>query len=212
MAKKGKVSHEIVPALVAKVRQGEGVSVDASAMPIIAPGGLPAVALKFDLAKARVPDRRYAADACAIATAHGVIKIMFGQERIDGKGWRTLLVVNMPIPGVQAFLATLTNISNPTLEEVAANLHLADETLSAKASEPEFPNQVASLTANLGLFAVANTEACLDLYHASAFAVAAVSGSRKLSVDPVVRIDMRTQLFIALFSALRAACNAPDRN
>ena len=110
---------------------------------------------------------------------------MFGQERVDGEGWRTLLIIELTESAAERFLVSAMQGGKPSFEEVVTNLNLQPEPLSATVSEPSLPNQVASLVANLGLVAVADREACIDFYHASAFALSAVQQSHKLSVDPV---------------------------
>jgi len=167
----------------------------------VAPNGHNGITFTTDLSKAKVPDRRYAADVCALTRSRGFVKIMFGQERVDEEGWRTLLVITMSDTSVERFLASTQMATTPTFYELAANMNLTPQPLS-KAREPSQPNQAAALVANLGLVAAANGEACIDFYHASAFAVASVA-SQKLSVDPVVRVDLSAGLLLGLLNGLR---------
>ena len=189
------------PVSVQKSRPGEGYTIDVTATSVVAPNGYQAVTFSTDLSKAKVPDRRYAADVCAISRSQGFVKIMFGQERVDDDGWRTLLVIRMSDMAVERFLANTRTATNPTFDELAAAMNLAPQPLS-KAHEPSQPNQAAALVANLGLVAAASGEACIDFYHASAFAVAIVT-SQKLSVDPVVRVDLSASLLLGLLNGLR---------
>lgn len=177
-------------------------------MAVTGPGGIPAKAIAVDLSKAKVPDRRYAADVCSIVRSHGTIKIMFGQDRVDGSGWRTLLVVGMSEVSVSRFVASLLEMK-PSIDEVGLASKIVAESLSTNVSEPSQPNQVASLVANLGLVAIADTEACIDFYHASAFALGAVAG-RKMEVEAVVRVDLRAPLLLGLFAALRDLAIPPS--
>ena len=185
-----------------KLRQGEGVPIDISVINAIGTSGVLGVGL--DLSRARVPDRRYAADACSIVRARGSVKLMFGQERVDGQGWRTLLVIAMNETAIVQFLQAVSAMTNPTLEQIVAASNLQAEPLSEKVTEPGQPNQAISLIANLGILAISGTEACMDFYHVSAFALGALRGATKTAVDPVVRVDLRTTLLLGLISALRA--------
>ena len=185
-----------------KVRQGEGVPIDVA---VINPtGASDMLGVGLDLSRARVPDRRYAADACSIARAHGSVKLMFGQDRVDGEGWRTLLVVGMSDAAIFQILRSVAEMKNPTLEQIVAAANLQAEPLSERVSEPEQPNQAVSLIANLATIAIAGTEACIDFYHLSAFAVGALRGANKTAVDPVVRVDLRASLLLGLVAALGA--------
>ena|ERR1039457_1758678 len=188
---------------VPKLRPGEGVPISVSVTAVVRADGQAGAAIEMDLSKAKVPDRRYAADVCAIARVRGTVKIMFGQERVDGKGWRTLLVIEMSEPAVSRFVASAEQMKNPTLDEIAKFAKIQPEALSTNVSEPSQPNQAASLFANLGLVAISDREACIDFYHASAFAMGAVQHTRTMAVDPVVRVDLRASLLIGVLAGLR---------
>jgi len=181
-----------------KIRQGEGFAIDVSVM-----GSGGELGVGIDLSKARVPDRRYAADVCALARVHGTVKMMFGQERVDGQGWRSLLVIEMSESSASQLVESMSEMKNPTLDEIAQAASLNAEELSAKASEPGHPNQAIALSANLALVAVSANEACIDFYHASPFAMGVARVARKLAVDPVVRVDLRSTLLLGLLISLR---------
>lgn len=200
MSKHGRAKSE---AAVFKVRPGEGVSIDVSVLSVPGLGGQLGTAVTMDLSKAKVPDRRYAADVCAVRRIRGTVKIMFGQERVDGQGWRTLLVVEMSELAVNRFLESCDQMKNPTFEEMVKSSKYGLEVLSTNVSEPSQPNQAASLFANLGLVAISDNEACIDFYHASAFSMGAIQQSQKIAVDPVVRIDLRASLLFGLIAGLR---------
>ncbi len=188
---------------VPRLRQGEGVTIDVSVSAIPGLDGNPAMSVLMDLTKAKVPDRRYAADVCAIRRIHGTVKVMFGQERVDGQGWRTLLVIEMSELAVSRFVDSFEQMKNPTMDEIIGHSKYQADALSTNVSEPSQPNQAASLFANLGLVAISDNEACIDFYHASAFSLGAVQHSQKMAVDPVVRIDLRSSLLFGLIAGLR---------
>ncbi len=144
--------------------------IDVTTASVAGADGQLGVALGVDLSKAQVPDRRYAADVCSVARVRGTVKVMFGQERVDGSGWRTLLVIEMSEVAISQFLQSVDSMKNPTLEQIAAGSNFQPEELT-EASEPTQPNQAVSLVANLVLTAFAGNEACIDFYHMSPFAV-----------------------------------------
>lgn len=176
--------------------------IDVTTASVAGADGQLGVALGVDLSKAQVPDRRYAADVCSVARVRGTVKVMFGQERVDGSGWRTLLVIEMSEVAISQFLQSVDSMKNPTLEQIAAGSNFQPEELT-EASEPTQPNQAVSLVANLVLTAFAGNEACIDFYHMSPFAVGVVAHTHKLAVEPVVRVDLRSSLLFGLLASLR---------
>jgi hypothetical protein len=50
---------------------------------------------------------------------------------------------------------------------------------------------------------MSNKEACLDFYQASPFAIGNVQKSHRLALDPVVRVDLRSSLFLSMIAGLR---------
>jgi hypothetical protein len=199
MAKQGRSKSAVA---VPRPRPGEGVNIDVSLLAVPGTDGK-AKAIMMDLSKAKVPDRRYAADVCAIRGIRGTVKIMFGQERVDGNGWRTLLVIEMSEMAVSRFLESCDEMKNPSYDEIVSHSRYKAEALSTNVSEPSQPNQAASLFANLGLVAISDNESCIDFYHASAFSLGAVPHTHKMAVDPVVRIDLRSTLLFGLITGLR---------
>lgn len=69
------------PVAVVRLRPGEGVSIDVSTSVIVGPNGQPGTAIAFDLSKAKVPDRRYAADVCSVARIRGAVKLVLPGAR-----------------------------------------------------------------------------------------------------------------------------------
>lgn len=157
--------------------------------------------LGFNPGGIEVPDRRYTADTCAMSENRGTLKIIFAQERVDGSGWRSLLVVHMSREAVARFLATLKQMESPSLEEIAAAARIDAEPLATKFNEP---GQAIALSANLVLLAVSGNESCLDFYQASPFSMMTVVASRKLALEPVVRVDLRTSLLLSLIDGFRS--------
>lgn len=144
----------------------------------------------IDVSKAPVPQRRYAAELCAIVHDKFEARLIFGQRCLVGEELESALVVRMTLKALREFSESLLVMN---IESMQADLQLPDEELTTITSHP---NQTASMVANLVSVAIADHETCLDFYHASAFAIAKIQKQHKLEVEPIVRVDIRTSLFI----------------
>lgn len=182
------------------VRPGEGDAIDVVVDHFVTADGTSVATFGFDPSRAPVPDRKYTADACSMLESRGTIKLLFAQEKIDGSGWRSVLVVQLSREATGRFLAMLDAIQGPSLAEIAEAAKIGCEALVTKPSEPE---QAIALSANLAVVALSGHEACLDFYQASPFAIGAVLKSKKLAVDPVVRVDLRSSLLFGLIQGIR---------
>lgn len=78
--------------------------------------------------------------------------------------------------------------------ELKTQLKLPDDPLVTINTKP---HHMANAIANICSVAVAGYETCLDFYHASAFAMRKAQSQTALDVEPVVRVDMRTSLFVS---------------
>ncbi|MHB8814464.1 MAG: hypothetical protein ACYDAE_14500 [Steroidobacteraceae bacterium] len=153
-----------------------------------------------NLAAASVPDRKYVADVCSISYQRETVKIIFAQERFDGKGLRSAIVIHMSPRAVVQMLDMFDGHLKEGFEENAKSEHVLPEAMSSFESEPP---QVAALSANLAIAAATGREACMDFYQASPFAVGTAAQSRKLAVDGVVRVELSTALLLGLVEDLR---------
>ena len=183
-------------------RPGEGVFLDAVVNTFVGTDGKTIAQMGINLAAAQVPDRKYYADICGITSFRGTVKLMFGQERVNSTELRSLLVVQMSEDSVGRFLSTIDQVKNPTFLEAAASAtsKFELEPLTTKITEPV---QAIALPANLVFCGVSGTDACADFYQASPFAIGNVMKSKRLALDPVVRVDLRTSLFLSLIEGLR---------
>ena len=182
-------------------REGEGVEVDVVIDQFLASDGSKVTNIGINLGAAQVPDRRYVADACAVSMAHGTVKIMFGQERIDGSAWRSLVLVQMSAASASRFLGTLSQPGSPVADPNNPSRQFGIELLASNVKEPD---QAIALSANLAVVAINESEACLDFYQASPFSLSGAVETKKLALDPVVRIDLRSSLFFGLIDGLRS--------
>lgn len=151
----------------------------------------------LDLSSAPVPQRRYAADICTVTFANNEAKLIFAQCCILGLALDSALVIRMSSHAIVMFAESLRGIRNPSVEELAQRLNIAPESLTSITSKPA---QTANMVANICSVAVSGHEACLDFYHASAFASKKAETTNALEVEAIVRVDMRTSLFLPLIS------------
>ena len=192
------------PTLVSRAvsRPGEGTLIDIVLDHFVATDGSQVANIGLNLGAAQVPDRKYVADACALTSARGTVKLMFGQERVDGKGWRSLVLVQMTTESVSRFLGALLQAGGPLTVPNPLAAKYGVETLTQDVIEPE--GQAIALGANLAIVGISDNEACVDFYQASPFSLGAAMQSKKLALDPVVRIDLRSSLFLAMVEGLRS--------
>ncbi|RZF29999.1 hypothetical protein EVC45_10420 [Paraburkholderia sp. UYCP14C] len=152
----------------------------------------------LDLNEVPVPSRRYIADVGCVVQSRGEVKLIFGQERIGTSSLRSMLIVQMSELGAKQCLQSFVAMS-PSLTDIAGTVGVESEKLSVDLVEPD---QAVSFAANFVAAAIVGAEACLDFYHASPFALRSVHLSKKLSVEPVVRVDIRLSLLMAMIDEL----------
>lgn len=190
-------------------RPGEGSSsIAVDVKTFMSTGGRTVTNLAANLAGAAVPDRKYVADACAISYQRETVKIIFAQEKFDGKGLRSAIVIHMSPRAVVQMLGMFDGPLQQVMEENAQLEGISTESMSDFGAEPQ---QVAALSANLAIAAAAGREACMDFYQASPFSVGTAAQSKKLDLDGVVRVELSTALLLGVVKALRDLTNKfPD--
>lgn len=155
--------------------------------------------MTVDLGNAPVPERKYLAETCEVRLDRGRVKLLFGQERIGKAELRSLLVIHLSPSAITRFLDSLAQMS-PSLELAAAAMGFTPD---RGAPITEEPRQTVALGAGILLAAMSNEEGCLDFFQASPFAMGSAVSSRKLALDPVVRVDMSAPLLLFLIAELR---------
>lgn len=195
MAKKRQITSSQV-----LIRPGEGTLLDVLPETEPTPAGSTSITFAVQLGSAPVPDRKYVADVCTVLYSPNGFRLLFGQERLGGKELRSLVVIHMAAAGVARLIKSFENMKQPSLAELVETLAVQPESLSTM---PQEPDQTVALSANMTLGAIAGREACLDFYQASPFSIVAVRKAKKLGLDPVVRIDVRTTLLLGLLDELR---------
>lgn len=158
------------------------------------------VTFGLDMGSAPVPTRRYAADACSIDVRSGDVRFIFAQRGLTEEEFESALIVRLNPLAARQFIDSMSEVKQPTIAELAKKVGESLRPLEPIARA----RQMVSVLANLASVAVAGFEACIDFYHASAFAMRAVEvkGKNQLELEPVVRVELRTGLFLALLAAL----------
>lgn len=184
-----------------RARPGEGSLIDIDIQNFAETSGLSGMYMRADMSHAPVPERRYTAHVHALEADGESVKLLFGQRKIGKSGnLRTLLIIDMTAEGAVRFLDTMETVKDPTPQQIAENLGIGVQLPIEIADEP---GQTVELLANMVLCAWAGPEACMDFYQASAFALSAAAGMRKLALDPVVRVDMRVSSFLGMLAGLQ---------
>lgn len=182
------------------IRPGEGTLLDIVPAADVQPTGSTSISIGIRLSDAPVPDRKYVADICCILKTNGHFKLLFGQQRVDSTELRSLLVIHMSNDGVKRVLESFQGMSKPTYQELVDALNFEAEDLS---DCPKEPNQTVALSANLGICGISGAESCFDFFQASPFAIVAAPKAKKLALDPVVRVELRTSLLFSIVDKLK---------
>lgn len=181
-------------------RPGEGVLVDMQMSSVTDVDGGGVAFMRGSFSNVPVPERRYSADICFVSYSDETVYVLFGQKRFDGEDLRNLLVVKMSPSAIRSYLDTLAPVENgQTISSLSETMGIYPEMLPKFQNEPK---ESITLTANIIMAAVSGREGCMDFYYASPFSKAAAAANKKLAVDPVVRIDIRTGLLLGMNSAM----------
>lgn len=181
-------------------RPGEGAVMDTTVLRSAETSGLTATKFSFDLTRAPVPDRRYVSEVAAILADDQEVKVCFAQKRLGGgEVLRSALVVHIPFQGIGRFLKSQDNFL-PSMQEFAERVQLPQVQLIDIKDEPA---QTVALTANIIGASFSGWDACIDLYHTSAFAIWMLKDGGPLVVDPVVRVTLTTAQLLAITAGLQ---------
>ena len=134
------------------------------------------------------------------------MQLFFGQRRIGADDLRSLLVIQMTPTGAVRLLKATEQLTPHSLDELVQQGMIKAERSKPITTEPA---QTVAMAAGFCLFAASRDEVTMDFYQASVFAQSALPHTKKLAVDPVVRIDMRTSLLIGLIEDLRKLPDLP---
>lgn len=192
------MSNSIKNQRVEEVRQrvGEGVLVDLVNIPAPNRAGNAVIAYRVNIGSVPVPSKRYSTDVAFLAYKRNTIKLMFGQEKHSDNLLRTLLIIKMTPTAARKFLRTTQEAFRKHSEQVNLKPEVIDDDFIE-------PHDTVSFDSNIVLAAIAGREACCDFYHASSFSLASSVKSKKLALDPVVRVDLRATLLMGLLESLQ---------
>lgn len=160
------------------------------------------VTFGVDIGSAPVPSKRYAADACEVDLKDGNLRMIFAQRGIGDEPFESALVIKLNPLAARNLIESVGDMDNPTVAEIAEKIGEERRPLERVARA----RQMVSVVANFVTVAVAGFETCVDFYHASAFSIRAIDAKKKthLGLEPVVRVDITTGLFMAIQDALEA--------
>lgn len=181
-------------------RPNEGIGINVIRNVVPQANGTTVTIVGFDLSNAPVPDRRYVADTATVILSKGTVKLVFAQETITSK-LRSMLIIHMTINGIRHLLSSIKHLKNTDFDTLVNSLNLEHEDLLTL--EEDEPEQTIALSANMVAAAFSGNETCLDFYSASAFVMANIANSKTVPIDPVVRVDLRTSLFVSLRDKLQ---------
>jgi hypothetical protein len=177
------------------LRLGEGHAVEVSLVP--ATKGVQAH-YAIDTSALPVPDRRLSCDTVDVLVADYMVKLLFAQKEVVGKGFLALLIVQMSFDAIHQYLKTMEPLE--TGIEKLENGKLPKAIVS---KIDEKPQQAAVVTSSMILSGYTGTDGCLDFYYTSPFSIKSINFGNKIAVEPVVRVNLPTPLLVALWRRLK---------
>lgn len=197
--------HKVPVAARQTQRPGEGVSIDVVHQTLPQPDGTTLMAAGINLSSAPVPDKRYVADWVSVLYRRENLKLVFAQETFSftsqtSPSLRSMLVVNMGPDAARNFLRSLQQMRSPNLDELVISCAIKPEPLLEVEQEPE---QTIAFAANMVAVAIMGRDTCLDFYQASPFDMVNIATAKRVPIDPVVRIDLRTSLLVSIRNAMQ---------
>lgn len=167
-----------------------------------------ATTFHVDFKKAIPPTRSYSAELAAIQVRSSDVFFIFGQRSLVGDELETAISLRMHAAHAQEFLRSVEGMGRPGLAAIAAMFRLKGDPLEEIKSNPT--KQLAKLDANIVQASVSGFDTTLDFYQLSAHAimlsmnaVAAHGKSDSVDMAPIVRVGLRTDLFVSLIARLK---------
>lgn len=186
-------------------RIGEGHLVEVSRLSVAKDGQ--SQQFGIDLQSLPVPDRRLSCDTVSFVRTDYMVKLLFAQKEVVGEGYLAMVVVQMTFDAIHNFLRSV-NTLEAGLKELMNGQYPTGEVVQIK----EKPQQSAVVTANLVFAGYSGTDACLDFYYTSPFSIKSINILNKVSVEPVVRINVPTHLLVAMYSSLQKIAHSLPSN
>lgn len=185
------------------IRPGEGFPVELEILPSKTVAGQTQTSFRANIASIPVPAKRYSADVAYVMFNRGVVQLLFGQTSLlNEKELRTLIVIKMTPIWAYKFICSLSEGGDKSFNKVAELNHMPREALSAFAAEE--PKETIAFNATIVLTAISGGEGALDFFHTSPFAMGQVPKTKKLPLEPVVRVILNGSTLLGLTDALTA--------
>jgi hypothetical protein len=170
--------------------------------------GQKSVYTTLDITGVPVPDKKYVADVYGVTHAGQAIKLYFGQSPVPGGDLHTLLVINMSMQSVQNCVSVIDQVKEPSFDEIRDRENVSPAPIM---EIKQIPAQTVTLSATLAISAMSGQDAAMDFLKSSAFAIAVAAKTSELAVDPVVRVEMSSEIFIGLVNELRRVVSTAPR-
>ncbi len=180
-------------------RPGEGPTIGFSPHRTSSPDGTTGVTLQLNLGTASVPDRRYVANAAAVVQEKDRVTLIFGQTRLGGIGYRSLVLIGISGAGIHQLLKS----STPMLiaaRKYAERYQVPPIPLSE--INEDVPGQTVPFIANLATAGFTGRDACMDYYNYSPFSVQIAAGGGEFQAEAVVRVNLPTALMLKIYDRL----------
>lgn len=138
----------------------------------------PAIQVSLDVQGASPPAAKFAADAYWLPCLGGEQRLVFAQSRLDGKGYRAVLDIRVPLSameGITKLFAAFPAVGTPDVQSQIT----------------EEPEEAVSLYANAVRAAQGDGGNCIDFFLVSPFGFKAKEPApTEIAVEPVVRVMM----------------------
>jgi hypothetical protein len=164
--------------------------------------------------KATPPSRSYSAELAAIQVRNSDVFFIFGQRALVGDELETAISLRMHAAHAQEFLQSIESMSRPGLAAIAVMFRLTGDSLEEIKNNPK--KQLAKLDANIVQASVSGFDTTLDFYQLTAHSIMqskqlAQGKVNDVDMTPIVRVGLRTDLFISLVARLKEiALSFPD--
>ena len=195
--------RSLIPAQPFAVRnhlRSDGYPLSLLKLPATLGGNKKAFTFGIDISSAPVPPRRYAAELADVRLLNGDTRFLFGQSYLDDTSLESVVSVRMNPIATTQLLRSIEEMQNPGLATIAEQVGIKASPLTATFAKPQ---HMANMVANLAAIAVSGYETCIDFYHASAFAYKNAARTEQLEVEPVVRVDLQTAIFLSIVQRMR---------
>lgn len=182
-------------------RPGEGYVIGTVRQNMPGPNGEGSLNLMLRLDTAQVPERRYVANAATAVYEGERVTIVFGQKKLGGMGYRSLLLLEMSTTYahqlIRASSELVTLVDKYLTEQNAPRTEVSD-------IDEDVPGQTITLAANIATAGHTGRDACMDFYYASPFSVQIAAQGGDFAAEPVVRVTLPTSLMLALHQKLQS--------